>query len=289
MKKNLLLLPVICFLFSCNEDTTPSWLEITSIDLITNEVVEGIDSQGITDAWVYMDGVPMGAFELPCRIPILDEGEHAFLIYAGIKENGINGTRTRYPFYNRVETTLTLVKGQTITIAPTVTYKTNLVFALKEDFENVGISFVPEIESDTQIVFVNEISSPEIVKYGNSCGAVFLTLADSLFKASTQSFFDLPQGEDVWMEIDYMSSNSMVMGVIAQNSSDIVEHTPYVLLNPGTITTMVWKKMYINLTDDVSFDQYATSHEVYLLAVLDAINTAGGVIYLDNIKIVHYQ
>lgn len=289
MKKSLLLIPIISLLLSCNKDTTPAWLEIQTIDLVTNEVVEGADSQQIFDAWLYMDGTPLGAFELPCRIPILAEGEHEFIIYAGIQVNGINDTRTRYPFYERYETTINLVKGETVIVNPTVYYKQNLYFALIEDFENVGISFVPEIESDTSIVFVNESLNPEIVKYGNSCGAIYLNEIDSLFKASTQGFYDLPKNnEDVYMEIDYMNTNSFAMGVIAQNSSDIVEHTPLVIFNAQESSTMVWKKLYIKLTDDVSYEINATSFEIYLLSVLDPENTAG-VIYLDNIKLVHYQ
>jgi len=288
MKKSLLLVPIISLLFSCNEDTTPSWLEIPAINLVTNEVIEGVNSHRIMDAWVYMDGTPMGAFELPARIPILAEGEHKFLIYAGIQKNGINGKRTRYPFYERYEATINLIKGQTVSVTPTVYYKPNLVFALKEDFENVGISFIPEIESDTPIVFVNESLYPDIVKYGNSCGAVFLNVLDSLFKVSTQSFFDLPKGESVYLEIDYMNSNTMAMGVIAQNSGGVNEHTPYVLINTQESASMVWKKMYIDLEEDISFEINATSFEIYLISILDPENTTG-VIYLDNIKIVHYQ
>lgn len=288
MKKNLLLVSVFAFLFSCKEDTTPSWLEIPEIDLVTNEVEEGADSHQIMDAWVYMDNTPIGAFELPCRIPILAEGEHEFLIYAGIQENGINAGRTRYPFYERYEITINLVKGETVVINPIVYYKPNLTFALIENFENPGISFIPAYNSDTSIVFVFESMYPDIVRYGNSCGGIFLTETDSLFKASTQSFFELPKGEDVYMEIDYMSDNSTVMGVVSQNSSNFIEHTPYIGFNKQNKDEMVWKKMYIPLKDDVSFHTNATSHEIYLLSILDSGNTSG-VIYLDNIKIVHYQ
>ena len=58
-----------------------------------------IEDANITDAWVTMDGINLGVFELPAQIPILDEGEHNFRISPGIKENGMSATRMIYPFY----------------------------------------------------------------------------------------------------------------------------------------------------------------------------------------------
>ena len=164
----------------------------------------------------------------------------------------------------------------------------NLVFELKEDFEDTGIAFQKSIGSDTAIVFVDKITSPEIVEYGNRCGAIYLDNVDSLFKAQTATFLDLPKNESVFLEIDYMNSNSLGMGVIAQNSNDYIEHTPLVIMNPQAPSTMVWKKIYIELTEDVSFETNATSYEIYLISVLDPENTTG-VIYIDNIKVIRYQ
>jgi hypothetical protein len=288
-KKRLLVVILPAFLlFSCHEDTTPAWLQIDAINLTTDVTTQGEASHGIVDAWVYMDSKPLGVFELPCKIPILDEGSHSFVIYAGIKTNGISATRTRYPFYERFDTTLTLVKNETISVNPTVTYKSNASFELKEDFESTGIAFQPDIVSDTPIVFIDKMTYPDIVQWGYRCGGIFLTEADSLFKAATHTYLDLPKGEQVFLEIDYMNSNTIGMGVIAQNSADFVEHTPLVIMNAQSASSMTWKKIYIELTEDVSFETNATSYEIYLLSVLDPENTSA-VIYLDNIKIVRYQ
>ena len=54
-----------------------------SIDLETDSF-EGSDSQNLTDAWVTMDGKFLGAFELPCTIPILSDGTREFRV-SGIK------------------------------------------------------------------------------------------------------------------------------------------------------------------------------------------------------------
>lgn len=288
MIRSLLILFSAFVLFSCKEDTTPAWLEIPAINLSTDEPVEGSNSHGIADAWVYMDGRALGVFELPCKIPILAEGEHSFIIYGGIKNNGISATRTKYPFYERYETTLNLVKGETITITPVVTYKSNLTFELIEDFEDPGMDFGDDIITQTSLTFVDEGTNPGVVQYGLRCGGVFFNETDSIFKALTSTFLELPRNEDVYMEIDYMNNNSIRMGVIAQNSSSYTEHTPLVQMNPQTTEDMVWKKIYIDLTEDVSYEIYATSYELYFLSLRDVGNTSAS-IFLDNIKVICYQ
>lgn len=286
MKYILLALFFTFLLVGCQEDTTPSWLEIPSISLSTDEPLEGANTHNITDAWVYMDGTAVGVFELPARIPILEEGEHEFIIYAGIKNNGISATRIRYPFYERYETTLNLVKGETISISPTFYYKSNTKFELIEDFESPGMAFENAINSLSTIQFVDETQEPEIVTYGFRCGGIYLTETDSLLKSLTTSYLNLPKSEDVFLEIDFWNDNSIRMGIIAQNSTDYNEHTPLVQMNPQE--NPVWKKIYIDLKEDVSYEIYATSYELYFLSVLDVGNTTG-TIYLDNIKIVCYQ
>lgn len=288
MKKLLPAFALVLILASCKEDTTPAWIEIPSFELVTDDVQQGSNSHGITDAWVYMDGTALGVFEVPCKIPVLAEGEHDFLIYAGIKNNGISATRTKYPFYTRFEITLNLVKGEKLTVNPVIAYKSNLDFELIEDFEDTGIDFGPANISDTPMVFVYKGDHPDIVQYGNYCGGIFLTETDSLFKAVTNSYLNLPKNEDVYLEIDYLNTNSIQMGVIAQNTTDYNEHTPLVQMNPQDESSLVWKKIYINLTEDVSYEIYATSYELYFLSILDDEKTTGA-IYLDNIKLIHYQ
>lgn len=281
---------LVPFLFwGCKkEDLTPSWLVIDSIDLITDEATEGPDSEGITDAWVYMDNEALGVFSLPARIPVLAEGEHSFTIYAGIKVNGISATRTRYPFYTRYDSQITLVKDQETAVTPIVYYKSDISFELLEDFEDIGIDFEKEPESDTNITIITKNEYPDIVKYGNNCGFISLTEADSVYKGITNTNLNLPRNQDVYVEFDYMNDNTIALGVLAENSGGIAEHPPLVIANAQETTSMQWKKIYIALQEDVSYELNATSYEIYLLSILDAENTSG-VIYLDNIKVLRYE
>lgn len=290
MRRNYLYSILITLvLFSCKkDDLTPSWLIISEIQLQTDEGTEGPNSNAITDAWIYLDNVPFGVYSLPARIPVLEEGEHELIIYAGIKQNGISATRIKYPFYTRYDTKVNFVKEQETTVSPLVYYKSNVQFELKEDFEDVGVDFQKDPISDTNIVLITSAAYPDIVKYGNNCGRIELSESDSIYKGFTNTTMNLPRNEDVFLEIDYMNSNSIATNVIAKNAGGTAEHPPVFILNGQDSDNMIWKKIYINLTEDVSSEINATSYELYLLALLDPENSSG-VIYLDNIKVLRFE
>lgn len=280
---------VALFVGCTKDDLTPSYLKINPFELITNESTQGPNSHGITDAWIYMDGIALGVHELPCVIPILDEGTHEFIIFAGIKNNGISGTRTRYPFYNTYDITADLVKNDTVEFSPVTSYKSNVTFPFLEDFEDAGISLIKGPTSDTTMIFIDKVDYPEIVVYGNKCGGLFLTAEDSLYTGSSQSSLDLPKGEQIFLEIDYRNNNSLAMGVIAtfyDGTTD--EHTPLLIMNPQDEGDEEWRKIYIELSEDVGVEINATSFEFYFLGVLDGDNSLAK-IYIDNIKVVHFQ
>lgn len=291
MIRNLLFFTVFVGLFAgCKQqDLTPSWVRIDQFQLTTNEETQGPNSHGITDAWVFMDNQSLGVFELPCKFPVLDDGEHNFVIFPGIKNNGISGTRTRYPLYTSHEAIETLTLNDTLVILPSITYKNSVQVAFLEDFEDAGISLVKGPSSDTDMVFVNSAEHPEIVKYGDKCGAIFLNEVDSLYTASTQSMMDLPKGRDVYLEIDYRNSNFLDMGVIARYfDGSVNEHNPLVRMNGQDAGTEVWKKIYIDLKDDVSVELAATSYEIFFVSLLEEASSTAEV-YVDNIKVVYIE
>ena len=98
------------------DQTIPAYLTIDSIYLTTSLSMQGSASAKITDAWVYVDEVQIGAFQLPARIPVLERGMHEVQILPGIKQNGIAATRAAYPFYAPIEQTLELTEGDTTTL-----------------------------------------------------------------------------------------------------------------------------------------------------------------------------
>ncbi len=289
IKKILLLFSVSLFFLGCKkEDLTPSWLKIEPFTLTTDASSQGANSHAITNVWLYMDSKSLGVFELPCVLPILDEGNHTFELIPGVKNNGISAKRIQYPFYKIFTIDGKLTLNDTLTISPTTEYKVGTEFSYIEDFEGAGFSLIKGPSSDTDIVFVTAAEYPEIVKYGSKCGGINLTTLDSTFTTSTQSSLNLPKNEQVFLEIDYRNDNSISMGVIAQYPDlSTSEHTPLVIMNPQTTGEEVWKKIYIDLSEDVSFEVGASSYEIYFISYLDPDKTLG-TIYIDNIKVVHF-
>src|SRR5687768_8161045 len=85
----------ILFISSCEvinpSEDIPSYIRIDSISVIdtttNNPVFKG--SQRVTDAWIFIDGILHGVYELPATFPVLEEGTHKLTIYGGIQVNGI--------------------------------------------------------------------------------------------------------------------------------------------------------------------------------------------------------
>ena len=102
------------------------------------------------------------------------------------------------------------------------------------------------------------------------------------------SHLDLPGGGPVYLEVDYLNTNSIAFGLVAQNSTGVADQGPIVLMNRQEPGSEVWKKIYIDLEENVSFEIFATSWEAYFVSVLDPENPSSGFVYLDNIKIIHY-
>ena len=102
-----ILICMAVFSFSCSkfdkEEAVPSYISIPAIKLIVPDSLksqQGTASAKISDAWVYINDVLQGVYELPAKFPVLKEGSNTIKIRAGIKQNGIGSTRPIYPFFN---------------------------------------------------------------------------------------------------------------------------------------------------------------------------------------------
>ena len=106
--KHITILSIIAFvIMSCNnfegEQEIPAYIKIEGFDLVENPNLsipqdEGFLTSEIKDVWVYVDNAFIGAFPLPCSVPVLQEGRHKVDIRPGVLYNGMQGTREAYPF-----------------------------------------------------------------------------------------------------------------------------------------------------------------------------------------------
>ena len=276
------------FITACQPDLTPAWLVIDEYTFTTNPTVEGENSEEIVDAWVYLDGKSMGTWEIPLKMPILEEGVHELQVFAGIKTNGEGSFRKNYEFYKSYTTTITLKKEEKTVVKPSFTYKADLNFAGKEDFEDTGNIFsLFYAEDTTKIVSISKDDYPEIVKYGNNCGMIKLSTLDTSFQISTNQKF-LIKKNTVYLELDYLSTNSFTLGIV-EITADGVEsiNAPHVGVYRTNADKYEWKHIYFPLEHWINLNSFATYYEYYLYGLLDSGNTEG-VIYLDNIRIVSY-
>lgn len=289
MKKLYFLLIVLSVgLSACKKDSTAAWLKIDTVTFTTNVVTEGENTHAITHLWVYMDGQSLGLFELPLNIPVLAEGEHDFVFYAGVKKDGFFDSAHpvyQYPFYNSISEKITLTKAETYSYEPNFTYKSGISFVGKEDFEDTGIILQNDANEDTtQIHIISKTNFPNIVKYGNSCGYIQISSVDSFAVVFTDIGMSIPKGQII-MELDYMNSNSFKQGM----STNVEILDPYLLVAAQDESSMKWKKMYIDIGTQIDYLTYTASALNYYFTVNVDDGLSVGDIYLDNIKILYFE
>jgi len=265
----------------------PTFIQIDDINLVVNASLEGSASEKITDAWIYVADQLVGIFELPCKVPVLIEGDREIKVYAGIKDNGISDLRVKYPFYTYYSETIDFVPGETIILNPTVNYVSTVTFWI-EDFEDPGVKFNRQVTSDTSLV---AIQSPAInVFEGASSGMAYLESSDIYFEVVTDetTFNTFPQGgSPVYLELNYKTNVPVNIGVYATVGTAI-QHL-HMTINPSNedINLAEWNKIYINLTDRVSSEINATEFDIYI----GYFNTGGSAqdpqAYFDNIKVLY--
>ena len=274
MKKILYFLIAIS-LFSCDKnDTTtngvPSYIQIDDITLDEDYTTN------ITDAWVYIDGVNKGVYELPAHFPVLNDGDVEVRIYAGIKDNGIAAQRVTYPFYHSYTSTVKLTIDSTIIISPIV--------ALKENIEERIDNFDPSYSfNDNPCIQI--ISGGPYDNYGS------LSLLDSIFvteinyKDRPLSFDNVPQqGSATYFELDYKSNSEFLVGMYINFPNTPTLQKDLLWINPKDN----WSKIYVNLTQTVSEAIGAESFSVFIRMQRDNFSEEKELDF-DNVRIIHYK
>lgn len=293
MKVLLFISAFILLLSSCEKNNPdPVWIEINTLELEANPDLANEPSvlfHNFSDAWVYVDNDLMGVFELPVKIPVLKEGTFVVRVVPAIKNNGISATKKMYPFVEAYEETVTLEKMETATIQPVTRYKTACKFWL-EDFEDPTVNVVSGTTTTTDMIVVNDpsIINPEINE--GYFGRITLNQSQTTYVGSTtaNSFgtlnMPLPKGTDVYLEIDYHTTNNLVTGVLAISSTSIVDN---INVQINEQSTPKWNRIYIQLDEVVSMSTAAERFEFSFNAILDEGDTEGE-INIDNIKAVYF-
>jgi len=281
---------IFLFLFisliqSCVKDDpglVPTYISIDSIQLVSNPSIahlEGSLSHNITDAWIFVNGEYLGSYELPATFPLLKEGVHTLEVKAGIKINGISGTRGMYSFYESYTIDLDFVQDSVIKVNPIVRYRDITNFVWMEDFDDGHSSVISSSRSDT---IMELTSDPKKVFEGSFSGVVYLDATRILFEGFSVEGYEMPhQGEAIFLELDFKTNNSMLVGMMANVYGDVIQSSVLVL-NP----TDEWKKIYINMTNAVNMFPTSSIYSVYF-QVLKQDNVSFPEVLIDNIKLVY--
>jgi hypothetical protein len=255
------------------------------VDTITFSTVfvdQGTSLQKISDVWVYADDQTIGAFEMPASVPILKEGPGILRLEAGIKMNGIASTRVPNPFFKPIIVEDFNYVPDSLVIANNLStkYWETTVFVWMEDFEGIAISIDSTAKSTTNMV-LTESGTSETFE-GNHSGKIVLDTANNYYEGASYEAFDLPtDGSPVFLEMHYKCNNILVVGIFAQNASQIIQE-PVIYINPKD----KWNKIYINLTNKVKNYSNALDFKIFFGAIYDTPDEQA-IILIDNIKLMY--
>lgn len=278
----------ILFFNSCDkEEAIPAYLVVERIDLETkNDRSEGSNAHDIVDAWVYVDNKFIGVFELPVKVPVLYEGVHEVSILAGIKKNGQANNRVIYPYYSTFAEDIELSPGAEHVVEPVVGYRDNVQFSWLEDFEDKSISLEQSGSNSTVDSMVIETDPLQVYAYDGAderySARSDIDTGVQIFEFATIQLYDIPRGQDVYLEFNYKSDLELVTGIYPITGS-VVQGIPIVNYFP----TSEWKKAYVSLAEDVNNAEYnGADFRIFFAAFKNTHEEA--TIYLDNIKLVHF-
>jgi len=272
---------LILIIVSCEDETTegiPAYIKIDTINLIdSTDYNNNPTTNNITDAWVRINGVDKGIYELPANFPVLNHGNVDIKIYAGIKDNGIAAQRVNYPFYNSYSENIILKKDSITTIYPVVSVKNNIGGQF-DDFDN---SYSFNYDSCCFQRSPNGING----NYGS------ITLTDSTlsteikYQDQSLSFDDVPQqGSPTYLELDYKNNTRFLIGVYINFINSPTVEKGLIWVTPKED----WHKIYVNLTETLTEAVGAEDFTLFIRLSRDYTLEENKVDF-DNIRIIHYK
>lgn len=286
-------LAVSVLISSCDkfegDQTVPAYIKIDSIGLKVTAASQGSNSSEIADAWIFVDDQLVGAFELPCVIPVLSQGLCKVTVKPGIRLNGMINLRSAFPLFTSFTQNLVLTPDSVTTVTgtlingkhtPMVSYSENTVFAVGEAFEDEALIF--DTASNSQVKMGLTPAGSPLTFEGDHAGVVSLTDTLTYFEMFTHEKYPLPRlGTAVFLEMNYKTTLPFAVGVYAYSTSGIIQQPILVLSEMPE-----WRKIYVNLSPFVSSQTSATNFRIFIGASRSA-TAAEGTLYLDNIKLIH--
>ena len=300
MNKNIILTSIAALLLclSCNkfegEQTVPAFISIDAINVANdpnNSVsnYSGCFTSKIDAVQIILrnseENHDLGTYELPCKVPVLRQGNYTISLLPIIRLNGMSSTRQNYPFYRNINiANQTLVPDSCINLGTQTSYYDSVGGYFRKVWEEY---FEPEIPTlSLPDTIVHRVSSPDTVRSDRGCGAVYLAPDKSSIVFISNEEFTVTNNNALILELDYWTNVPLSAGLCSQTSLNSRYETNFALtLYPNF--EKGWNKIYINLGK--LWKQY-NWYKTFRIA-FQAVNENGieGKVYIDNIKLTAYN
>ena len=278
---------ILCVLFlsvglwsSCTTtELNPAYVYIEEVEVSTNSN-QGANTKKITTIWAFVGNEPLGVFELPALIPVLEEGEAVLTLQAGINNNGVSADRIAYPFYSEATMTLNFQPLETDTIVPTFVYTDNANFAFISDFDSFGNFFEGDITTTNNGSEVLTGSRSGKVTLNNNKSSFF-------FKNSNTHMLPVANQQAVYLEIDYKCTHPFEVFIEASDNTGSEPLGSFLLFIAAREN---WNKIYIDLTTTIAALQLQDKDQFRIIFDGDLPNgDSSGTFFWDNIKLIYEQ
>ncbi len=272
----------LMMLCSCDiinpEEEVPGILLVEDVSL-TLGPLQGAPTLNVTHVQVAVDGLSLGGFPLPARIPIYEENARV-LLEAAVQANGRSASAVSYPFYTRLDQVISVSSGETVTRALDLSYSSSTLVRYVEGFE-FGNTFTVDLDEDLDTGI--EVTS-ESAASGNTSGKATLTQEhDRLSVATAIAIDDIPaNGSAVYIELDYRNEIPFSIGLVGINGGEEIP-VEFILLNPSED----WNKVYVDITQLI-LDSRLSSYRILLRALYDDGAGDEADIFIDNVKLLHF-
>lgn len=256
----------ICFSPSCNKmpnGGVPFYMRMDSATITSPSAGDN----GIKDVWVEANSTNLGAYEMPCNFPVLEQNTVRLVVNAGIYESGQSAVRIIYPYYQPDTFSISAITTNQYEHHPVFKYKTGVTFPFGTETFTVGSGFGTNME--------------RVDTFGNSFGRLTVQ-TDSSREGAQINTYALPFDQDIWLEFDYKSEVPFFVGFYGNYTVGSTVRYPVLFLTPRD----TWIKIYLKLTDQI-YSVRADRYNLFFEA-LRPYGSAGGSVCIDNVKLVHY-
>jgi len=284
----LLLTITSCEIINPEEDI-PSYIQIDTVIVNSNDIRTGTSSHRVTDVWVSVGNNFIGAFPLPARIPVLEEGNQPLIVDAGIIVDGRTEKRLIYPFYTRLLSDVDLTRAAITNVIPAVEYLPDdeMDVLMLEDFDFGGGTILGEDLDGNPATVLTVTTGTANVFEGQASAMVELNTLDSLAIVGSNIpyiTFDAEGTKPTFLEMHYKSDSQIQIGVFGYDQDFVRQQAGFFLAFRPREN---WTKVYVDLKpsiDDLRGNLGYTYFQL-VLRVDKSNDDPKSFTFFDNLKI----